>query len=312
MRHQHRLGIDTPTVRAAAVVVLLLFAAASLRGYLPGAEPARRSDDTDDQGLLIFLVVLLVGSLGVVACAVIARLRDRRTRPPSAEPLFAMRGDGGGRPSWHVLLLGLGILTAWLVLVWLLTRWVVPLGSGHGRGQVAGQLPPPDQSRTPPPPDSGTDMLGYLSLSTVIFVLLSTAAVAFRRWDRRAASAVRGDRYAPPSIPAPAESLVRAAELGLAEVGDPTREPREAIIACYAAMERELAQIPGAAPRDFDTPTEVLVRAIEQHALHADNAAQLVSLFEEARFSPHVMGEHHRDVAERVLRLVVAELRSAA
>ncbi|MGH3543813.1 MAG: DUF4129 domain-containing protein, partial [Mycobacterium sp.] len=83
-----------------------------------------------------------------------------------------------------------------------------------------------------------------------------------------------------------------------------------AIIACYAAMERELVHVPEAAPQDFDTPTEVLARAVEHHALHADNAARLVNLFEEARFSPHVMNEGHRETAVDVLQLVLAELRS--
>ena len=108
------------------------------------------------------------------------------------------------------------------------------------------------------------------------------------------------------------ESLARAAELGLAEIGDLSREPREAIIACYAAMESELTRVPDAVPQDCDTPTEVLARAVEHHALHADSATQLVELFEEARFSPHVMNEGHRDVAVGVLRLVLTELRSMA
>ena len=43
----------------------------------------------------------------------------------------------------------------------------------------------------------------------------------------------------------------------------------------------------------------------------ADCAVELVHLFEEARFSPHVMDESHRASALRVLRLVLAELRSA-
>jgi 2-hydroxychromene-2-carboxylate isomerase len=77
-------------------------------------------------------------------------------------------------------------------------------------------------------------------------------------------------------------------------------------------MERELTHVPGAAPQDFDTPTEVLARAVARHALNADSATQLVELFEEARFSPHVMTEQHRDVAVRVLRLVLGELRSMA
>jgi hypothetical protein len=53
-----------------------------------------------------------------------------------------------------------------------------------------------------------------------------------------------------------------------------------------------------------------LARAVEHHALHVDNAAKLVNLFEEARFSPHVMNEAHRESALRVLQLVLAELRS--
>jgi hypothetical protein len=53
-----------------------------------------------------------------------------------------------------------------------------------------------------------------------------------------------------------------------------------------------------------------LARAVELQALHIDNAVQLVTLFEEARFSPHVMSEGHRDEAVQVLRLVLAELRS--
>jgi 2-hydroxychromene-2-carboxylate isomerase len=104
--------------------------------------------------------------------------------------------------------------------------------------------------------------------------------------------------------------LARAAEVALAEIGDLSREPREAIIACYAAMERELSHVPDAVPQDFDTPTEVLARAVEHHALQADNASQLVKLFAEARFSPHVMNEGHRESALRALEFVLAELRS--
>jgi hypothetical protein len=56
----------------------------------------------------------------------------------------------------------------------------------------------------------------------------------------------------------------------------------------------------------------VLARAVEHHALRADSATQLVDLFAEARFSPHVMNEGHREVAVRVLRVVLAELQRVA
>ena len=91
-----------------------------------------------------------------------------------------------------------------------------------------------------------------------------------------------------------------------------SREPRKAIIACYAAMERELSLLPDAAPRDFDTASEVLARAVDHHALAPDSATQLVDLFDEARFSPHVMNEGHRDAAVAVLTQVLDELRSHA
>lgn len=82
-----------------------------------------------------------------------------------------------------------------------------------------------------------------------------------------------------------------------------------AIIACYVAMERELARVPGAAPQDFDTASEVLARAVDHQALAPDSATQLVDLFDEARFSPHVMNEGHREVAVQVLQRVLSELR---
>ena len=78
------------------------------------------------------------------------------------------------------------------------------------------------------------------------------------------------------------------------------------------SMERELANVPDAMPQDFDTASEVLARAVAHHALGPDSATQLVELFDEARFSPHVMGEEHRDLAVEVLQQVLDELRSLA
>ena len=158
-------------------------------------------------------------------------------------------------------------------------------------------------------------MFTYLAMTTVAFIVLVAAAsaVASRMQRRLARTYPVADATSGPANPVSGpESLARAAELGLAEIGDLSREPRAAIIACYAAMERGLANAPGAVPQDSDTPSEVLARAVEHHALRADNAAQLVELFTEARFSPHVMNEGHRETAVRVLRLVLEELRSVA
>jgi hypothetical protein len=149
-------------------------------------------------------------------------------------------------------------------------------------------------------------------LILMALVVVGTAIASRRQRRLTAAWAAEGEPADAPAHAGAAESLARAAELGLAEIADLSREPREAIIACYAAMEHELMQVPGAAPLDCDTPSEVLARAVDHHALRAESATQLVELFEEARFSPHVMNEGHRDIAVDALRLVLADLRSMA
>jgi hypothetical protein len=308
---------EKATGRVVAVIVLLILVAASLRGYLPGGERASQQEPPHSSASLAYVVALLGISLVIVAFAVITRSRDPRTAAASAGLPEGRFGGGIGRPSWRVLLVGFGVLVAWLLMVWLLTRLIGPRGVGQPPGGTAPTTPPPGTgTRSPADPrqvGGDGDVVGYLVAGTVIMLLLTVAGmvVAFRRRPRSAKlQIVAAEPFGPPTPTGTSESLVRAAEIGLAEIGDLSREPREAIIACYAAMEGELTHVPGAVPQDFDTPTEVLARAVEHRALHVDNASELVNLFEEARFSPHVMSEAHRESAVGVLQLVLAELRS--
>ena len=300
--------------------MLLLLAAAALRGYLPGVAHTHREPATDDRGALDAVFVMLSVSMGIVAIAIVIRLRERRGRPTNVEqPLRSIgRGD---RPTWHWLLIGLAVLAVWVVVVLLLLR----LGAHHGppaadQSGIEGQAPPPgsnsaphEGATAPPRRPSPDNTLDYVGAATIVFLLLLAIGGVISRRQQRG----RGPYTLPVSAPEPPtaaqgpESIARAAELGLAEIGDLSREPREAIIACYATMERELAKVPGAVPQDCDTPTEVLARAVEHHALRAEGASRLVELFAEARFSPHVMTEGHREVAVAELAHIVAELRSA-
>lgn len=312
-------GIDKASGRVSALIVLLVLAAAALRGYLPDRERPDESSP-DSPGSLILVVGLLAATLGIMALAILARLRDPRMTAGSLADLAEGAVGGGGRPRWRVLLIGLAVIIGWLLITVLLAQLAGQYGigqhapdAGSHTGTPAVDHPPPpgDTAPRPPRPQPGGDMFGYLAASAV--VMLATIIVGILARARRRPRAVTppvgaGDRRGLDGAPAGSDSLVRAAERGLAEVGDRGREPREAIIACYATMEHELAQVPDAAPQEYDTPTEVLTRAVDHHALHADNAAQLVKLFTEARFSPHVMTEEHRDAAVRVLRLVLAEL----
>jgi hypothetical protein len=214
------------------------------------------------------------------------------------------------------VLIAVAVLIAWLLLVVLLSRLNAHLGVDqqppNAHTPPTGTAKPPQQ---PDQPESPSNVFSLLAGSTVLLMMavFVTAAILGRRQRRRIAPAeLPYDEYRPATAPSGADPFARAAEVGLAEIEDRTREPREAIIACYAAMERELENSPEIIPRESDTPSEVLARAVEHHALGEDTATELVDLFEEARFSPHVMTEQHRETAVRVLRLVLAELRSVA
>jgi hypothetical protein len=310
---------DRSTGRVVGVIVLLIVIAASLRGYLPGVDRAERRSPPDSGASLVYVIAMLGVSVVIVGVAIIVRLRDPRRAAPSASGLSERFSDGRGRPSWRVLVVGAAVLVAWLLAVWLLSHFVALNIGGEPPAAPPSTAPTPanNASRPPQPPDGGADrdVLHYLIAATaalgVLLAVSTVGAVAAARRRRVAEPpSVAAEIPGPPSAPSTSESLVRAAEVGLAEIGDRSREPRAAIIACYAAMERELSRVPGAVPQDFDTPTEVLARAVENHALHVDSAAELVNLFEEARFSPHVMSEAHRMSALGVLQLVLADLRS--
>ena len=303
------------------VVALLVVATAALRGYIPGAETPQRGAPADDPVALAVVVGLLVGAVAVIVLAVLARLRHRTSTPP--RPAGAsdwLRDASGGRPTWRVVLIAFALIAGWLLLTMLLGR----LGGGpssqsSGPGPAAptatSSAHPPDAAPPPAPQaqPSHANLLGYFYGATVVFlgVIVVGTVVGSRRRRRTQGSPLGGPAEdTAPRLETGSESLARAAEVGLAEVEDLTREPRKAIIACYAAMERQLALLPDAAPRDFDTASEVLARAVEHQALAPDSATALVDLFDEARFSPHVMNEGHRDEAVAVLTQVLDELRS--
>ena len=214
------------------------------------------------------------------------------------------------------MLIAAAVLLGWLVLAWLLSRFIGahPIGQPQSAPPATVSPPTGDPAQRPGSHDNGAerDVLRYLIAGTVALLAMIVAGAVVARRRQVAAPAVAAPRrsWTAPSRPPPAPSLVRAAESGLAEIEDPDHDPRQAIIACYAAMERALRRHPGAVPQDFDTPTEVLARAVEHHALHVGTATELVNLFEEARFSPHLMTEAHRRRAIEVLQLVLTDMRS--
>ena len=119
---------DKPTGRVVALIVLLIVVAAALRGYLPARDRVVHAESGSGRAALLFVVVALSAALRLLAVAVIARLRDPRAVAPKTADLSEMLGTGRGRPSWRVVLIGLGVIVAWLLIVMLLSRLSLPFG----------------------------------------------------------------------------------------------------------------------------------------------------------------------------------------
>lgn len=296
--------------RATVLLALLIAAAVSLRGRMPTPQQMPRSTASSEDGSLVGVVALLSVSMLVMAFAMLHR-RQGPPRPPAHEFPDGLRGAG---TPWRrrLALIAIGLLVAWLVAVAVLNR----LGIDHSPEQI-GSDAMPDPTSVPPPdaaPDSAPQQRGdtsrvLMATTAVLMLMMVTATVlaALRRPRRESDSPI--DEAGAPATEGPAHLAV-AAERGLAEVANPNLAPREAIIACYAAMEQALAGAPTTAPQASDTPSEVLARAVASRALSGRTASPLVEVFTEARYSSHVMTEQHRQTAEQALRSVLAELRS--
>ena len=311
-------GTRTPIVRVVALVALLILLGTALRGRIPGVTPRDPERPTDGVATLLGVLALVLISVLVVAVAIVMSLREPRRALPSARYDVPGGGARGGKRHWRVLLIGLAALAAWLLVNALLAQLRWPQYRGEPSSPTPSPATPPGgaapRPRVPPPAATDDHVFWILVVATGVLTLLILGGGLWVRLRRPAVGPVTPLPTAAVGVaPATAgpESLALAAERGLAEVGDLSREPREAIIACYAAMEAALASAPGAAPQESDTPSEVLARAVEHDAIHAASAGELVALFAEARFSTHVMNEGHREVAEHALRDVLDELRSS-
>jgi hypothetical protein len=226
---------DRSTGRVVAVIVLLIVIAASLRGYLPGVDRAARRSPPDSPASLVYVIAMLSVSVLIVGVAIIVRLRDPRRAAPSAGGLSERFSDGRGRPTWRVLVIGAAVLVAWLLAVWLLSHFVTLNISGQPPAAPPSTAPAPgtNASRPPQPPDVGADrdVLHYLIAATAaLFVLIVVGAVVgARRRHVAEPRSVAAEMPRLPTAPSTPESLVRAAEVGLAEVGDRVRRSSRAM-----------------------------------------------------------------------------------
>jgi hypothetical protein len=174
-------------------------------------------------------------------------------------------------------------------------------------GQRSGSAAPPLRLRPRLPASRGGGAPFHVPLGPILYALLVlalVAAVVISIWwsARLRRPAAPGRIEDDPG----SEELREAVESGRAALAS-LSDARAAIIACYLAMERSLAER-GTARGTADTPDELLARAVAAGLVRGTAARRLTALFYEARFSSHPLGREQRDAASQALDELAAEL----
>jgi len=202
-----------------------------------------------------------------------------------------------GPVSWRKAALVLGLI---LLFTLLLARVGHHEPSGHG-GAPPSEPPPPDtalggQESPRPAPRSGHFRWEGAAGTAALLAALGGGYLLLHR-RRRVRPADRG---------AAAAALI---ELLDETLDDLRREPdpRRAVIAAYARMERSLAAT-GLPRHPSEAPEEYLERVLVELDASRASVRRLTELFARAKFSPHAIGAPMKDDAIDALVALRAEL----
>jgi hypothetical protein len=263
----------------AAAALLALVAAGAARGPLRGGG-GRPAFPVDLVASL--LALLLVAVVAALVLAVFVLVPDQRLRTPR-----------GHRRSVLAALLPLGLILA----LWLFGEPLGLLERLRPEGAAPTTLPVPDvPERSLPPADPGPLPLLVAGAAVVVMVAIVAAWVLA---DRR--------RRGPP--PTAAERLVELLDDTLDDL-EREPDPRRAVIAAWARMERGLAAA-GQPRRPAEAPFEYVGRALVALPVRPAHVHRLTGLFERAKFSRHTIDQAMREEAVAALRAVRGDLAEA-
>ena len=258
-----------------------------LRGEIPALG---RNGPLQQHAVLIALILEAV----LAALLIVVRIRNRRPHP-GAWLAARLRGVLN-------VVLGTGLVA---VPVALLVAHLPPPRPHRLRPRplptIHGAAPGRPLHGQPPGPGvpAGLILTGLAVLLLVVAV--AAALIAARRRIGLTAVAVGAGGGTDDE-----EQLREAVESGEAALRELT-DARAAIVACYVAMERELAGA-GTARAAAETPDELLARAAGAGLIRGGAAGRLTGLFYAARFSSHPVPQASRDQARQALREMAADL----
>jgi hypothetical protein len=286
----------TAAARTAVVAALLAVAVTGLRAR--GAFSHLGSSALANAGGRVISSAFGVAEgAGLVACVVVLALSlpGLRRRRRKAEGREQRRPPVPWWAKALILLYGLTMLIA---------PWIILLASRHRRTsgtalRPSGPLVPrPGAGSLAGASGSGSNWPLLAGMVLAVAAVIVLAVLARRRRRREHGLSLHRAAAADPL----SAGLIAGLDALLAG-----REPREAIIACYAAMERGFA-VAGSVPDAADTPAEVLTRASDAGLIRSDSAAVLTGLFRRARYSSQPMTGADSDAAASALARMRADL----
>ncbi|MDF1595549.1 MAG: DUF4129 domain-containing protein [Acidimicrobiia bacterium] len=277
MRENRSLGPKLPPW----AVVLLVAAGVGLAGLaaigarqMPGTGTSRRMASELGWDPLTVLTWLVLALLGFVAFMVLSSPRGRMERA------------GGGRRRSRPIAL-------FLVLA-VVAAVILSVGPGGGDGREGRQVGLPGEgslAEAPPQQVAGSAWVLVL-FAGAILVAIAVLSHVRGRGPADDAPDVTG-------IIASVDAAIFDLELG----GD----PRTVVIAAYTRMEMSLAGA-GVPRRRHEAPLEYVERSLRRLEVDAEAIVALTGLFEEARFSTHMIGENMAAEAIAALREIRAGL----
>jgi hypothetical protein len=276
----------SPKARGLAIAALCLVCLV----VVAVAAPEGSAFDADPGGVLTPRVPALVGVIlvffGVVAAMGIAYLILVNTGLPDD---YLAR-----RRKWWATLAAMMAMAAIIAIAINASR---PFGEDERPVS-----PAPQERRDAPSARDDPDPRSAGALGAALTVLVSlgflgvVVAALYKRRAWEGADVDEGDD----------DALVAEVDAGIEDLRS-IRDPRAAVVACYARMER-FFRAEGLRRRPSDTPLEFIARALRARSIEGPSPLGLTRLFERARFSDHPVDEPMRGDALTALEDVRAQL----
>ncbi len=283
-----RTRLTRALLLAAASVVLVALIAVAAGGYrLGGSSSSHASPYAVDTILSIVIALYIVGALAVVAAMFWSGLELRRNQ----------RQRPRGERVWRTILV---LLVAAVLVVVAAQRYHLRT---HPRPPAetpaAGKASKSGKNSATPKPRQA-----HIRLAPLLAVLGAggIAFAAFLLAEKRRRGRLPNDWRI-------AEALSDVLDETLDDLRAES-DPRRAVIAAYARMERALAAH-GVPRRRFEAPHEYLGRVLAEVTGGGLAARRLTALFERARFSPHEIDVSMKDEAIEAIETLQADLAAA-